>query len=260
MTYSLLREIDYLLAPRGCAGCLQPDCVLCHTCQQQLDRWVERDFPSSLICLGALFSCARYQGPVRHAILTWKDHGDREVTQYFASALARLILRTLRVTGVSPDNPLVLIPAPSSRSSLRERGWYPMRELCTQLAALLSSYGFHVHVCCALRQKRGSHKSVTGSVRQRQSKSRTYQINRRQLQFLFGAQALCSPSLSLSLSSSSPSSPSSGSSSQSLLRSPFVMVIDDICTTGSTVVGCIRSLRQAGVPVHAAFTLASVSG
>ena len=251
MTYSLLREIDYLLAPRGCAGCLQPDCVLCHACQQQLERWVERDFPSSLICLGALFSCARYQGPVRHAILTWKDHGDREVTQYFASALARLILRTLHVAGVSPDNPLVLIPAPSSRSSLRERGWYPMRELCIQLAALLSSYGFHVHVCCALQQKRGSRKSVMSSVRQRQSKSRTYQINRRQLQSVFDVKASSSPAVSSLLSS-----PSSCSSS----RSPFVMVIDDICTTGSTVVGCIRSLRQTGVPVHAAFTLASVPG
>lgn len=73
----LLNMCGNLLLPRACAGCDRPDCVLCPSCAALFQQ--TESFPAPGYACGSGYACAVYAGPVRQAILGWKDHGDEEV-------------------------------------------------------------------------------------------------------------------------------------------------------------------------------------
>lgn len=105
-----------LLLPRGCAGCDKPDEVLCPDCRALFREHVTLPLLSSATgtstAAGSAMSTTTslvtnmaaipvtitaggvYQGRVRRAILSWKDHGDAECDKAF-SLICRELAREL---------------------------------------------------------------------------------------------------------------------------------------------------------------------
>jgi predicted amidophosphoribosyltransferase len=223
-----LREMDLVLLPRGCAGCGQPDEVLCPSCAAAFHRPLQREFPRTLMSSGFCYSCCPYGGCVRHAILQWKDHDDVQVGYLFARFLSHLACTCIPSVCRS-ESRIAIVPAPSTRASIARRGRFHTSEISKLVCHALahSRPDLSVRHICALGFRAGTHKSVKGTVHDRQSRSHTSIYVRPHAHRL-------------------------------LQQYPTVILVDDICTTGSTLLGCARVLRSAGFHVMCALTLAAV--
>lgn len=226
-------EISLVLLPRGCAGCGKPDEVLCPDCRALFSGRVVRSMPAPLVASGRCVSCADYSGAVRHAILRWKDHGDAEVGSLFGRLLSQRavpeVLGFLETSGASHRIPIRVVPAPSSPGSIARRGRFHAPEIARPVASALRGVGLDARYVEALRMRAGTRKSVQGSVRSRQSRA--------------GSRIRLDEGRLLRAGGEVP---------------PVIVLVDDICTTGSTLLGCARVLRVSGYRVICAVTLAAV--
>lgn len=209
-------EVRDLLFPRGCAGCDAPDEVLCPACRALFAQPCLRVLPNGHA--DYCYACSMYQGRVRHAILAWKDHSDEECDPVFASLLADSVLEVLGARGWhNPATcPLVLVPAPSSASSMRRRGRWQMLPLVKAMRRDLSRCGFQVRVKPVLRLEGVRGKSVQRAGASARSERIAGHV--RVDETLLDGDSL------------------------------FV-IIDDIVTTGVTMGHCATALRRAGA-VH----------
>lgn len=107
-----------LILPRGCAGCDKPDEILCSDCQSLFRRHTVlplngtpsgasdgtpgaatapnalNGIPSAAIqqpACAMIYAAGTYQGHVRRAILSWKDHGDTECDKAFSQICRQLV-------------------------------------------------------------------------------------------------------------------------------------------------------------------------
>lgn len=117
-----------MVLPRVCVGCGAPRAALCSDC---IDRIAPGGLVLDVLAAGApadLAICAAgwYDGPLRSAVLAYKEHGQRELTRVLgallAGALAGVILRAHDELLDAPHATLALVPAPSSAAALRARG------------------------------------------------------------------------------------------------------------------------------------------
>lgn len=210
-----------LILPRGCAGCDAPDEVLCDACLRAFADETHRPMPGTI--RGESYACASYRGVTRRAILAWKDHGDEECDEIFARLLSGLAIRTGFLDTVMTT---LLVPAPSSRRSMRQRGRWHMRSLTVRVCRILSRQGYSVAVAPVLRTVHHVRsKSVeAGGIAQRNSR------------IVGNIMAVDGASC----------------------RGRSVIVLDDIVTTGATMRQCIGVLRQCGAQVVTTLSLASV--
>lgn len=162
MTRACSQVID-LLFPRGCAGCDKPDDVLCEDCMALFSHSSAQIFDG--VAMGSWFACGWYRGTVRKAVLAWKDHGDEECDRPFSEAICRLA----EISGVidfirgrqNSYRAVFVVPAPSSRASMRRRGRRHMMPIVKRLASFLQRQtGCKVTVCDALENKGIKGKSV----------------------------------------------------------------------------------------------------
>lgn len=242
LLFAVSSEILYVVFPRGCAGCGLPDEVLCARCSALFRSPLFRPMPQALIASGFVAACASYSGPVRNAILQWKDHGDVEVGKSLSSALAFLLERGM-FEGIRtphgkpvPDSVFVrsarscdvvaVVPAPSSPASMAQRGRLHTKELAASVVETLHERGIPAELSLGLEMVGRRKKSVeVGGIKSREQRSKSGIVVR-------------------------------------LRRFPEnchdVIIVDDICTTGSTLLGCARQLHTAGYRVLYALTLAAV--
>jgi len=143
------RALADLVLPQVCAGCALPGAVLCSRCRERLARPRLAEprrhppgFPPT-VAAGA------YTGPVRPAVLAFKEHGRSELAGPLGRALALAVVVVLtglpgadRSSTPAPPGraPVVLVPVPSSAAALRSRGRDHVRELAA----------------CAVRELRGA--------------------------------------------------------------------------------------------------------
>lgn len=246
----LLAPLDLLL-PRGCAGCDLPDATLCRDCMALFDHVLTRPMP--VVDMGSAFSCAWYHAEARHAILDWKDHDVRSLDKPFGKALCNLAMRCgLRTSSgmashglpspqtpspdaASPDTPsrdgmpskpLLIVPVPSSGTSLRRRGRRHIRPLARMLADCLTTSGLPAREANVLRAASVRRKSVEESA----AVSRAGRLNGR-----------------LRLD-------------RHVERDDMAILVDDIITTGATMRHCAQTLRERGVRVLTALALAQTDG
>jgi predicted amidophosphoribosyltransferase len=220
----LLGALADLVLPRNCAGCGRPGAVLCRWCSPHLaaprlaaPRRFPEGFPPT-VAAGA------YAGPVRSAVLAFKEHGRAELAGPLGTALA---LAVVAVTGALPGRrPVLLVPVPSSRAALRTRGRDHVRELTRSAVGELAAAGLPVTVAGLLRRRGRVLDSAGLSAAQRRAN-------------LAGSFALAG-------------SPPSGA---------LLVLVDDVVTSGATLTEAAAVLdsatRRSDPPVLAAVVAAT---
>ncbi|MFT8572168.1 MAG: phosphoribosyltransferase family protein [Bifidobacterium aquikefiri] len=220
----LYRELLDILIPRGCAGCELPDCVICPRCAAAFRYGSIRAFPPAR--MERSFSCALYRGPVRAAILSWKDHRDEELTNFFSQRMIHLVYASSLVDWCYKHGiyALCIVPMPSSPYAIMKRGRTQTLALAQAVAETLQREGIDAHVQSALRLNF----STTKAIRTADAKGRMQRVH--------GNVAV---------------------KRAHGLNNRHVVLVDDIITTGSTIRACTKMLSAHQAHVVTALTLAS---
>ncbi|KOX37031.1 MULTISPECIES: ComF family protein [unclassified Streptomyces] len=150
------REIAGLVLPVACGGCGRPRDELCPECAEALTgagpRRVRPDpEPAGLPVVHA---AAPYADAVREVLLAHKERGALALAGPLGGALAGAVEAAAGAVAGSGGGPLLLVPVPSSRRSVRARGHDPTRRIALAAAARLRRAGRDARVAPVLRQRR----------------------------------------------------------------------------------------------------------
>lgn len=223
---ALIDLADLVLA-RTCAGCGTGLTRWCLGCATHLGDPPRRRDLGTL----SVWSTASYAGPVQTALVAWKDRDRPDLTPVLAAALGRAARCAL--SEIASDDAveravvaaLVIVPAPSSASARRARGRHPVRDLARDAAVGLSRRGTVARVLPVLRQRRGVRDQSGLDARERA-------VN------LSGA--LWVPP-----------------GWRGRLVGRPCLLVDDVVTTGATLLEAARVLRDAGAGPVVAATVAA---
>lgn len=216
-----MRMLLDLLMPSRCAGCQRDGEVLCPGCAALLGPPQRVRLNRSL---PPVYALGRYRGPLRRALLAYKERGWRELARPFGVALAggtRLL-----PAAVAGAGGVWLVPVPSRWSAARRRGGDHMRRLANRAAQALAMGGVPAAVAPALRLTRGVRDSVGLD-----PAARVANLTGRIQPRLAG---LPPPGVT-------------------------VVILDDVTTTGTTAATCTAALADVGIQVRAVLVLASAA-
>lgn len=228
---SSLTSLADLCLPVQCGGCGAPGPAWCAACAGVFARaapapWQPTPPPAGMPPAWAALS---YGGIVQRAIHGWKEEGRRDLNNHFADPLARcvqsIVEADLRHHRRPP--PVVLVPAPSARSAIRQRGQWPLRELVHRVNAVLHERQPKANLvvapilcmCRPVRDQSGLDRS-----QRHHNMSGSMNVRRASLAALAGSHCL---------------------------------LVDDVLTTGATLVEGARALRAGGALQVSAATLAA---
>jgi predicted amidophosphoribosyltransferase len=145
-------ELADLVLPRTCAGCGLPGSTLCRACAPQFARphvAAPRRFP---VGFPPTVAAARYAGPVRAAVIAFKERGRAELARPLGRALALAVGAAVSGLAERPG-PVLLVPVPSSAAAVRARGREHVRELLTAALPELRAAGLAAAECRLLRRR-----------------------------------------------------------------------------------------------------------
>ncbi|WP_432089085.1 ComF family protein [Streptomyces sp. bgisy095] len=150
------REIAGLVLPVACGGCGRPRTELCPECAEELTgtgpcRVRPEPEPAGL---PAVHAAAPYAGAVREILLAHKERGALALAGPLGGALAGAVEAAAGAVAGFGGGPLLLVPVPSSRRSVRARGHDPTRRIALAAAARLRRTGRDARVAPVLRQRR----------------------------------------------------------------------------------------------------------
>lgn len=214
-----------LAAPSACAGCGSAGTRWCSECAAVLrgtdpHPWRPTPCPPGL---PPTWAGPAYDGPVRAAVIAWKEQSRVELTPALAMVLRAVVAEALsgsapHTAAVLARTPVALVPAPSAPTSVRVRG----RRAVHELAEAASRPDLVVD---ALRLARRVQDQAGLS-----AQARAANLDRA-VEVRPGARA-------------------------ALAGVPCV-VVDDVVTTGATLAECARALRAAGAGPVVAATVAA---
>jgi predicted amidophosphoribosyltransferase len=235
--YALLATLDLAL-PAECAGCGLVPGLLCRNCVAALAAPARPAWPRpSPAGLPPPWAIAGYDGPVRAALLAHKEQGRAALARPLGGALAssvRAALASPQEEGAPSDQlpagraaGVVLVPMPSRRGAVRQRGRDPTLAIARQAARLLRGEGKDVSVRPVLRMA-GTVQDQSGLDAQARAAN------------LRGAVLL----------------PDRWVAQLSHDRTRVVLV-DDIITTGASLAAAAVTLRRTGIEIVGAALVAA---
>jgi predicted amidophosphoribosyltransferase len=164
-----------------------------------------------------------YDGAVRQLLLAYKERGASGLRRPLGEALARAVAAA--AGDLPPGRSVTVVPVPSTRAAIRERGDDVVLELARVAAAGVRRAGCDARVLPALSHVRRVRDSAGLGAADRASNLR-------------GALAV-------------------RPSAQRRVAGATVVLVDDLVTTGATLVEAARSLRGSGGVVVGAATVAA---
>ncbi|MFE1379493.1 ComF family protein [Streptomyces sp. NPDC058740] len=222
------REIAGLVLPVACGGCGRPRTALCPPCESGLTGAAPRRVrplpePPGLPVVHA---AVPYEGAVRALLLAHKERGALPLARPLGAALAGAVAAAAGPWDASGGGPLLLVPVPSSRRSVRARGHDPTRRIALAAAARLRSAGRAARVLPVLRQCRPVADQAGLGARDR-------------LANLAGALEVAASGARLL--------------DEAARTSGRVVLVDDLMTTGASLAEAARALGAASRGVHRPF-------
>ncbi|WP_020577237.1 ComF family protein [Actinopolymorpha alba] len=208
---------DLLLGSR-CVGCARAGRALCRDCAPELDRPAFRTAPvPAPPGLPPVWAVAAYDGVAREALLAHKDRG--------RTSLVGPLGRALAVAATAAGSAPFLVPVPSARGTVRRRGYDPLLRISRRAAATVRGNGGATYVCPALAVVRPVADQAGLDAAGRQANLRdAFEVRRRFVP---------------------------------VLAERNVVLVDDVMTTGVTLVEATRALQRTGVRVVAAAVVAA---
>lgn len=229
MRAALAALVDLVL-PASCAGCGAPGGVLCRNCCQTLREArpsATRPLPSPQ-GMPRTAALASYAGPLRMALLTYKERGRYCLATILGTHLADVITHL-----VGPLTPplLLLIPIPTTAEAIRRRRVDHMAVLSRVAVRALRRKGWRAALARPLLTATSQRAdSATLTAAQRRAAARgAFRTRRRAVRAIETA----------------------------VRAGAVVVLVDDIVTTGSTLAAAAETLRGVGVSVTGAAVLAA---
>jgi predicted amidophosphoribosyltransferase len=140
MTWLASAAADLLLGGR-CVGCGEPGRPLCSRCRADLPGEARPAWPEPVPDgLAPPWACAAYDGVVRELVLGLKE---RQLLG-LVGPVAALLAASARAA--MPPGPVVLVPVPSRRATVRARGHDPTWAITSGAARSLAAAGHDVIV------------------------------------------------------------------------------------------------------------------
>jgi predicted amidophosphoribosyltransferase len=218
--------IDLVLAG-VCGGCgCASAAALCDRCLLHLRSPPVRVRPDPCPA-GFLptFAVAAYAGPVRAALLAHKERGRLSLARPLGQALAAAAEAAIRAGPEVHSSDVLLVPVATHRSAVLRRGHDPIARMADVAAGILQAQGWPARHVPALRHHRriADQAGLSSADRTANLYGALYVPERR------SAQVAGAP----------------------------VILLDDVVTTGATIVEATRALRAAGACVSAAAVIAA---
>ncbi len=168
---------------------------------------------------------ADYEGPVRSALIAYKERGRRDLLAPLAMALAAAVDAAVTTAPAAQAGPVILVPVPSRAAAVRARGTDTTGRLAAAAGRLLRRCGRPAQAVAALRLSRTTGDSAGLGATAR-------------LANLSGAMVADSGRLP------------PGAAAR-------IVIVDDLVTTGATLAEAARALAVAGRPAVAAAVVAA---
>lgn len=212
-----------LVLPQHCAGCGNASSLLCPACRRRLGGVPTTITRPAAIGLPVVWAATGYDGPVRAAIVGYKDRGQRALARPLGAALGAAITAAIEHQPRPPPEVLV-VQVPAVRVRTRHRGYSPLALVVTA-AARFGVAGARFAPPDVLRHiRRVADQAGLDARARRANLAGAFQVRPRW---------------------------------RALLRDHPVLLVDDVLTTGATLAEATRAVRAAGGQVVAAAVLAA---
>ncbi|HET7659367.1 MAG TPA: phosphoribosyltransferase family protein [Oryzihumus sp.] len=234
---SALGALAELALPRACGGCTLPGAGWCARCAAEVAgavhpagavAWAPTPCPPGM---PPAWAAAPYEGALRAALVAWKDADRRDLGQVLVPVLTGALARAVvadpvtRAVLTAGNGPLLAVPVPSSTASMRRRGDAPLQQLVRRTCAALDPAGGALLPAPALAlRRRVADQAGLGHRARAANLEHAMAVRGRWRPVVAGATCL---------------------------------VLDDVLTTGATLLEAARALRGGGAVHVAVVTVAA---